>query len=86
MKKVRFTQERTKKGEIWTDWIRPVMTNYHMSCCDCGLVHTLNFRALKVFKVHKNGIKEGVPLPKNKYEVEFKLRRNKTLTKQERKT
>ena len=27
----------------WTDWIRPA-TGYRMRCCDCGLVHEMEFR------------------------------------------
>ena len=25
-------------------WVQPVRKGYKMSCCDCGLVHKLNFR------------------------------------------
>lgn len=82
--KIRFKQVRTKNG-IWTDWERPVMNGYHMACCDCGLVHTINFRVVKVIKEFKNGVVEGLILPKNKYQVEFKLFRNHKLTKQQRK-
>lgn len=28
----------------WTDWIQPVSEGYKMSCCDCGLVHNMDFR------------------------------------------
>ncbi len=42
MKKIKFKQEKTKNG-IWTDWINPVMNRYHISCCDCGLVHDFVF-------------------------------------------
>lgn len=28
----------------WTVWIRPAQQGYKLSCCDCGLVHVLNFR------------------------------------------
>lgn len=28
----------------WTDWLQPVENGYRMSCCDCGLVHELDFR------------------------------------------
>lgn len=31
-------------GTGWTVWVQPVMTGYRMGCCDCGLVHTLDFR------------------------------------------
>jgi hypothetical protein len=27
----------------WTDWVHP-LPNYRFSCCDCGLVHNLQFR------------------------------------------
>ena len=32
--------ENVTEGE----WVRPVMVGYKMCCCDCGLVHKLNFR------------------------------------------
>lgn len=83
MKKLKFKQEVGKNGD-WTEWIRPRMTNYYMSCCDCGLVHTLNFRVVKVLKVYKNGMKKGEILPKDEFEVEMKVKRNNKLTKQER--
>lgn len=25
-------------------WHRPAMKNYHMMCCDCSLVHVVDFR------------------------------------------
>lgn len=33
---------KIKSGE----WVRPVMKGYNMMCCDCGLVHTLNFKII----------------------------------------
>jgi hypothetical protein len=26
------------------EWVQPVRRAYQMGCCDCGLVHRLNFR------------------------------------------
>lgn len=26
------------------EWIRPVMEGYKMACCDCGLVHKIDFK------------------------------------------
>ncbi len=83
MKKIKFKQEKTKNG-IWTDWINPVMNRYHISCCDCGLVHTMNFRAFKVLRVNKNGSQKVEILPKKIYKIDFKLFRNNKLTKQQR--
>lgn len=34
--------EKIKPGE----WLRPKRKDYKMECCDCGLVHTLDFRVL----------------------------------------
>lgn len=82
---MKFKQEKVKKGKRFTDWIRPTMNGYHISCCDCGLVHTLNFRALKIIKITKKGTKIGKILPKDKYQIEFKISRNNKLTKQQRK-
>ncbi len=28
-------------------WIQPVHKGYRLACCDCGLVHTVNFRVFK---------------------------------------
>jgi len=26
------------------EWVQPVEQGYKMACCDCGLVHTMDFR------------------------------------------
>ena len=31
---------RPKNGE----WVQPIRKGYRMACCDCGLVHTMDFR------------------------------------------
>ena len=42
----------------WTEWIRPTPQNkYQMACCDCGLVHTLQFmvdHGEAVFRAKRN--------------------------------
>jgi hypothetical protein len=35
--------EKPKAGE----WISPVKTGYKVMCCDCGLVHIVDFRHVK---------------------------------------
>lgn len=35
--------DEPKAGE----WIYPKRRGYKLSCCDCGLVHRLNFRLVK---------------------------------------
>ena len=29
------------------EWVRPVESGYKMACCDCGLVHNLDFRVVE---------------------------------------
>lgn len=29
------------------EWVQPVRKDYKMACCDCGLVHNLDFRIYK---------------------------------------
>ncbi len=38
-----------KSGE----WVRPVMRGYRMMCCDCGLVHVLDFKVVRWGRGHK---------------------------------
>ncbi len=28
----------------WTDWVQPMPAGYRVCCCDCGLVHEMDFR------------------------------------------
>jgi hypothetical protein len=29
------------------DWVRPKRKGYKMMCCDCGLIHKINFRTTR---------------------------------------
>lgn len=35
------------------EWVRPVMRGYRMKCCDCGLIHELDFKVLRWGRGHK---------------------------------
>lgn len=37
------TCKKVESGE----WVQPRRKNYFVECCDCGLIHRLNFRLLK---------------------------------------
>ena len=39
------------------EWIRPRMKGWKMACCDCGLVHTMNFRLIGG-RVHLQAIRD----------------------------
>ena len=45
----KYIREKTN-DDGWTRWVRPVIQGYRMSCCDCGLVHVMDFR-----------VRDGVP-------------------------
>lgn len=53
--------ERPKANE----WVRPVKAGYRMACCDCGLVHEMDFKAVRWGRGHK---------------VMFRVRRNNRAT------
>ena len=66
----------------WTDWQRPMMRGYRLGCCDCGLVHDMDFRVVKIVKRHRHGVKEGEVLSSKDYQVEFRVSRNERSTGQ----
>ncbi len=35
--------QRPRAGE----WVQPIRRGYKLACCDCGLVHNLNFRLVQ---------------------------------------
>ena len=37
-------EPRLYKAVVSEDWIQPVRRGYRMACCDCLLVHELDFR------------------------------------------
>lgn len=71
-------------GDGWTEWVWPVMDGYKMSCCDCGLVHDMQFGVLRKGKDRPDGTWEAEPLDGKKYRIEFRVRRNKRSTAQVR--
>lgn len=86
MKKIKFVRQTTKSARHFTKWIKPVMRNYYLACCDCGLVHTFNFRAVKIIKTYKDGkTYKYEPLSTKNYHVEYKVARNNKLTREQRK-
>ncbi len=34
----------TRGDDGWSRWVRPISRGYRISCCDCGLVHAMEFR------------------------------------------
>lgn len=41
----RYTDEsKFLSHDGWSRWVQPVEQGYKMACCDCGLVHSMDFR------------------------------------------
>jgi hypothetical protein len=36
-----------ERADGWCDWITPIHDGYRMMCCDCGLVHALQFKIVR---------------------------------------
>lgn len=75
----RFRKEHEVE-DGWSRWVQPVMTGYRMACCDCGLVHDMEFRALRKGKDQPNGAWLATKLRRDRYRVEFRARRNNRST------
>lgn len=65
----------------WCDWVIPRNT-YRLGCCDCGLVHDMEFEVIKKLKDLPSGEFEyavGGNLNRA-YRVRFRARRNNRST------
>jgi hypothetical protein len=65
----------------WTRWVSPCLGGYRMGCCDCHLVHDMQFKVVKVIK--GNPEKEDweyIELDPKKYRVIFRAKRNNRST------
>lgn len=67
-------------GTGWTPWQYPIMKGYKMACCDCGLVHNLEFLVGEIGKTDKKGFFKFFHLKAKKYRVAFRVSRNKRST------
>lgn len=83
MRKIR-TERASFTRKQWSRWVQPVMDHYLMACCDCGLVHEMQFRAREVLRENSRG-KVTAALPKSKAIVWFRARRAEAYTRRERK-
>ena len=67
----------------WCDWIQPEMEqDYKLACCDCGLVHKMQFKVMRVLKDLGDGYKEVVPAKAGKFTVHFRAARDNRATGQ----
>jgi len=81
MTKINVEQE---KEDGWTRWVSPIMTKYRMACCDCGLVHDIEFKIVKVVMKNKDGSFEYEDINSSKFRIIFRGKRNNRSTGQVR--
>ena len=80
-------QENPETG--WSDWLKPQMKGYRMACCDCGLIHELEFQIIrqkKLIKEYKDGNHkfEYSEVSNPKYHISLRARRHNRATAQHR--
>lgn len=83
LKRLRKEKETTVRG--FSRWVQPVMKGYKMGCCDCGLVHEMEFKVMKVVKLLANGYVKLESVPAGAFLVHFRARRAEAYTRRERK-
>jgi hypothetical protein len=42
-----FTKHEVDSADAWSEWVCPAPKQYFMKCCDCGLVHEMQFKVAK---------------------------------------
>jgi hypothetical protein len=42
-----FTKHEVESFDDWSEWVNPDSGQYFMKCCDCGLVHEMQFKVAK---------------------------------------
>lgn len=81
----RLKPERGIDARGYTRWIHPVMDGYKLSCCDCGLVHDMQFRVFEMTSGRRDGSYRARLLPSARYGVRFRARRAERYTAVQRK-
>jgi len=56
------------------EWVKPQMNKYEMKCCDCGLIHEVDFRVIELLKEHDDGTAIATIAGDN-FRVQFRMRR-----------
>ncbi len=58
----------------WSEWQHPKMSGYRMQCCNCGMVHEVEFRVTRVVARKRWGWKVIEAAGKD-FEIEMRMRR-----------
>ena len=79
MTKFKPVEYKHKGG--WSDWIFPSPRKpYHMKCCDCGLVHDLEFQPIRAERKRGGWTTILEELDLKDFGVIFRARRNDRLS------
>lgn len=65
----------TEGPDGWSEWQYPT-ENYQMKCCDCGLVHDMEYRAFAEAERDASGEFKAIPLP-HPIRVMYRARRRR---------
>jgi hypothetical protein len=68
----------------WSRWIPPSPKRYKTMCCDCGLVHDIEFKVIKIIKELPSGLREKEDVDNKNIRVMFRVKRNNRSTGQAR--
>jgi hypothetical protein len=72
-KKVKFIPVKQKSSRHFSEWQTPKMKGYLMKCCDCGLVHKLDFRVFVKSKI--DGKRYGTVIEDKAFGVDYRAKR-----------
>lgn len=60
----------------WSPWVSPKMKGYKMKCCECGLVHEIEFKIVRfIGDPDSKGLTEIEPIKDKDVQVIWRLRR-----------
>lgn len=62
-------------------WVYPNLAKYKMGCCDCGLVHDLEFQVVLVIPLGNDRVKV-IPIHQDDLLIRMRARRNERSTGQ----
>lgn len=69
----------------WSRIINPRMGDdglYRLGCCDCGLIHDVEFKVVRITLKNDDGSYEYENVESPEYKVHFRVRRNNRSTAQ----
>lgn len=72
----RHKQHYSVDDDGWSEWIQPIMAGYKLTCCDCGLVHEMEFEALRTDAYINDRSWKATALDRDRYRVQFRVRRH----------